>query len=207
MADRIILISAQIGCIEMTDERPRAPTGRNLIKRVLSGVRGLPNRLLRRRRHFAARDRLSQMDRPRNILVVCYGNICRSPYLAAVLARALPDVRVESAGIVGPGRPVPPFSLALSAQRGLDLSTFRSSPLLPAVVRNADLVIVMDAYQAGHIERYFGVPRARILVAGDLDPAPAAARAIVDPWDQPIEVFTSSFNRLDRCAAMLVGLL
>ena len=147
------------------------------------------------------------MDRPRSLLVVCYGNICRSPYLEAVLQRALPDVRVQSAGFFGPGRPVPPFALELGAKRGLDLSTFRSRPLLPTVVRGADLIVVMDAYQARHLERYFGVPRKRIVVAGDLDPMPASTRAITDPWEQPKEVFVSSFNRLDRCAATLVSLL
>jgi protein-tyrosine phosphatase len=147
------------------------------------------------------------MDRPRNVLVVCYGNICRSPYLEAVLKRALPDVHVASAGFVGPGRPVPPFALAISAQRGLDQSAFRSRPLVPAVVRGADLVVVMDGHQARYIERYFGVSRKRIVVAGDLDPVTSATRAIVDPWEQPMDVFVASFNRLDRCAATLVSLL
>jgi hypothetical protein len=65
----------------------------------------------------------------------------------------------------------------------------------------------MDEKQAQHIERDFSVPRKRIVVAGDLDPLPSPTRAIVDPWGQPIDVFVSSFNRLDRCAALLVSLL
>jgi protein-tyrosine phosphatase len=147
------------------------------------------------------------MDRPRSLLVVCHGNVCRSPYLEAVLQRDMPDVHVESAGFIGPGRPVPPFALAAAAERGLDLSTFRSRPLVPAVVRGADIIVVMDENQSRHVERDFGVPRKRIVVAGDLDPLPSATRAIVDPWGQPMDVFVSSFNRLDRCAAMLVSLL
>ena len=198
---------AHIGSIEMSGERRSVPAARGLIKRVFDAVRGLPDRLLHHRRHLAARDRLSRMDRPRSLLVVCYGNICRSPYLEAVLKRALPDIRVESAGFVGPGRPVPPFALAVSAQRGLDLSTFRSRPLVPAKVRESDLVIVMDGQQARHIQRYFGVSRERIVVAGDLDPTIPTTRAIRDPWGQTKDVFVSSFDRLDRCAAILVRLL
>ncbi len=198
---------ARIGSAEMSAERPGVFAAPVLIKRVFHAVRRLPDRFLYRRRHLAARDRLSRMNRPRSLLVVCYGNICRSPYLEAVLKRAMPDVRVESAGFVGPGRPVPPFALAVSAQRGLNLSSFRSRPLVPAVVRDVDLIVVMDGYQARYVERYFGVPRKRIIVAGDLDPIPSASRAIVDPWEQPMDVFVSSFNRLDRCAAMLVSLL
>lgn len=178
-----------------------------LIRRAYHAVRGLPDRLLHDQRHLAACDRLSRMDRPRSLLVVCYGNVCRSPYLEAVLKRDLPDIRVESAGFVGPGRPVPPFALTVSAERGLNLSTFRSRPLVPAIVRDADLIVVMDGNQARDVERYFRVPQRRIVVAGDLDPVPSASRAIVDPWGQPIDAFVSSFNRLDRCAAMLVCLL
>lgn len=178
-----------------------------LIRRAYDAVRGLPDRLLHDQRHLAACDRLSRMDRPRSLLVVCYGNVCRSPYLEAVLKRDLPDIRVESAGFVGPDRPVPPFALTVSAERGLNLSTFRSRPLVPAIVRDADLIVVMDGNQARDVERYFRVPQRRIVVAGDLDPVPSASRTIVDPWGQPIDVFVSSFNRLDRCAAMLVCLL
>ena len=35
------------------------------------------------------------------ILVVCDGNICRSPTVAAMLAAARPDKRISSAGLVG----------------------------------------------------------------------------------------------------------
>lgn len=178
-----------------------------VLKRVYNALRNLPDRILYRRRHTAVRARLSSMHRPRSVLVVCYGNICRSPYLEAVLKRAMPDVRVESGGFVGPGRPVPPFALSVSAQRGFDLSRFRSRPLVPRLVRESDLIVVMNAQQARHIERYFGVSRSRVVVAGDLDPIPTATRAITDPWEQPIDVFVASFNRLDRCAATLVSSL
>jgi protein-tyrosine phosphatase len=198
---------AHIGAIEMSSERRSVFAAPDLIKRVFRAVRGLPDRLLHQRRQLAARDRLSRMARPRRLLVVCYGNICRSPYLEAVLKRTMPDIPVDSAGLMGPGRPVPPFALAVSAQRGLNLSAFRSRPLVPGVVRAADLIVVMDGYQARYVERYFRVPRKQIVVAGDLDPVPSASRAIADPWGQPMDVFVSSFNRLDRCAAMLVSLL
>lgn len=181
-----------------------ASTGRSALKRVYRALRGFPDRLLHRQRYRAASQRLSAMSRPRSILVVCHGNICRSPYLEAVLQRALPDVRVTSAGIVAPGRPVPPFSLSVSAQRGLDLSGFRSRPLAPETVRDVDLVIVMDGQQASYVTAYFGVPPSRVVVAGDLDSRPSRSRAIEDPWQQPIDVFVSSFDRLDRCAATVV---
>ena len=98
-------------------------------------------------------------------------------------------------------------ALTISAKRGLDLSRFRSRPLVPAVVTGADLIIVMDSRQAEEIAARFPVNRARIVIAGDLDPKFDQTRAIRDPWNQPSEVFEASFDRLDRCAAVLISLL
>jgi protein-tyrosine phosphatase len=170
-------------------------------------ARNLPHRILHPRRHSAARRRLSRMRRPRSILVVCHGNVCRSPYLHAVLQRAFSDVAVSSAGFIGRDRRVPVHSLEVSARRGIDLSGFRSQPLTPENVRRADLIIVMDAGQARYIERVFLVRPERVVVAGDLDPAASPTRAIHDPWMQSVHVFESSFDRLDRCAATLVTVL
>jgi protein-tyrosine-phosphatase len=95
----------------------------------------------------------------------------------------------------------------VSAKRGLDLTAFRSAAIQPRVARHADLVIVMDLEQARHLNRYMGVPRGRIIVAGDLDSARSSTRAIEDPWQKPIEAFESTFDRLDRCAATLLEIL
>jgi len=180
---------------------------RQIAKRAYHAMSNLPDRLLHRRRHNAARGRLSSSHAPRRILVVCYGNVCRSPYLQAVLQRALPKTEVSSAGFVGADRAVPDTSLTISAKRGLDLSRFRSRPLVPAVVTGADLIIVMDSHQAEEIAARFPVNSARIVIAGDLDPKFDQTRAIRDPWNRPSEVFEASFDRLDRCAAVLVSVL
>lgn len=177
---------------------------RRVVKRAYHAARNLPDRLLHRRRYLAALRHLSRMPRPRTILVVCYGNVCRSPYLQAVLQRALPEIVVTSAGFVGSDRPVPELSAAIGARRGFDLASFRSRPLTPMVVTSADLIIVMDAEQGSELVSRFPVTRARILVAGDLDPAFETARGIVDPWGKTAETFEISFDRLDRCAATLI---
>jgi protein-tyrosine phosphatase len=179
----------------------------NSLKGAYLAARNLPDRMLHHRRYLDARRRVTRLLPVRSILVVCHGNICRSPYLEAVLQRALPQVRVTSAGLAGSGRAAPEESLALAAKRGLDLSAFRSKPVARANASRSDLVIVMDSDQAAHLARVFRVPSARIFVAGDLDPIASPTRAIRDPWGQSIEVFGSSFDRLDRCARTLVSLI
>jgi protein-tyrosine phosphatase len=184
----------------------RARTG-ELVKSALDSARNLPDRILHRRRHLDARRRLASFKRPRKILVVCHGNICRSPYLQAVLQRELPDISVFSAGLFGSDRPVPQISIAVSAKRGLDLSRYRSRPLTRATFDDADLVIVMDSDQASQVASLFPIRRGRVVIAGDLDPQFDASRAIVDPFNQSAEVFESSFDRLDRCAFTLVSIV
>lgn len=175
--------------------------------RAYRRVRGWVEAVLHPRRHRAALERLQRRERPRRILVVCYGNICRSPYLEAVLRRDVPDVEVSSAGFVGPGRGVPEHSITLSRERRLDLTAHRSRLISPSLARSADLIAVMDARQAEVVQTRFGVPAEAIVIVGDLDPGPIESRAISDPWGRPIEAFRASFIRLDRCAAVLARVL
>jgi protein-tyrosine-phosphatase len=177
------------------------------LRRVYHATCSLCDRALYPRRHLAVRRRLSNAQRPRRILVVCHANLCRSPYLQAVLQRSLPDVVVTSAGFVGSDRAVPQISVALSARRGLDLSRYRSRPITQSKISEADLLIVMDAEQAGLLARMFRVERERIVIAGDLEPTFETSRAIRDPWNHTVDAFKSTFDRLDRCAVSLVKFL
>jgi protein-tyrosine phosphatase len=199
--------AAEFAALGATHAAGYMPRLRAFLKRRYHALRNFPDRVMHRRRHAAAIRRVSRMRRPRTVLVVCYGNICRSPYFQAIVQRAAPDISVRSAGFVGAHRPVPALSLVASAPRGLDLRSFRSRLIAPDSVRAADLIIVMDPAQSRMIRERFPVSAARILVAGDLDPDRAATRAIADPWMQPLRAFESAFDRLDRCAKSFIGAL
>lgn len=169
-----------------------------------SGVNALAKiagSLLHRYRHRRARRQLRRA-RPRSILVVCHGNICRSPYLEAVLRSLLPEVRVSSAGLIGPGRSVPAHGISVAHRRGLDLTVHRSRLLTREVLASVDLVIVMDEAQARYLVQAVGILEDRVIIAGDLDPM-AGTRGIRDPWLEPLDVFETSYARLDRCGAAL----
>ena len=187
------------------DARPLDPT--RVLRRVYRAALRSYERALHPRRHLTLSLRLKNQPRPQRILVICHGNICRSPYLQAVLQRDLPDVAVTSAGFVGSGRPAPQVSVAVCIQRGLDLSRHRSQPITRSKVAAADLVIVMDAEQARRVAGRFRASPDRIVIAGDLDPKFDTSRSIRDPWKESADVFRESFDRLDRCADNLVRLL
>lgn len=157
-------------------------------------------------RHQRARRAIARL-RPSRIVVLCYGNICRSPFLEAALRQRLPGVAVTSAGLAGPGRGVPEHGLRVAAARGLDLASHRSKLVTADLLRATDLLLVMDQRQARHVVLAYGYSGARIVIAGDLDPAIGDTRAIRDPWREPIDVFEASYERLERCAVVLTQVL
>ncbi len=141
--------------------------------------------------------------------MVCHGNICRSPFAAALLARDLAPagVRVDSAGFTAPNRPCPPEAVTVAARRGVDLSAHRSRLLTATAAHAADLVVVMDPDQGRSLCDRFGRLWRDILVLGDLDPERIAARPIRDPVNQDAEVFEEAYARIERCIAQLIRAL
>ncbi|KPK38768.1 MAG: phosphotyrosine protein phosphatase [Gammaproteobacteria bacterium SG8_47] len=87
-----------------------------------------------------------------NVLLVCMGNICRSPMAHGVLAKLLQDellhdlVAVDSAGTHAYHVGEPPDSRAqLTAQRrGVDLSTLRARRVDVSDFEHFDYVLAMD---------------------------------------------------------------
>lgn len=60
---------------------------------------------------------------PVDVLVVCTGNLCRSPIMETLLAASAPSTTVRSAGTAAPGgRPWHPLALAALAEAGHDVT-------------------------------------------------------------------------------------
>lgn len=157
-------------------------------------------------RRWAVLRRLNRRPSPGSVLVVCHGNICRSPYAAAVLqSRLVPRaVEVASAGFIQPGRPCPDAAVAVATARGFDLSAHRSHLLAAPEVHRADLILVMSTAQHWAVRALFGRRSHDVIVLGDLDPEPIEAREIRDPVEQPKEIFALSYARIDRCIGEFV---
>lgn len=157
-------------------------------------------------RRFAARTVASHHGRrPEVILLVCHGNVCRSPFATVILGRWLAPARISvtSAGFVGPSRKSPADAIHAAHRRGVNLTTHRSRVLDSTLVRNADLVVTMDAAQAREIRRRFRKPLSQILVLGDFDPDLSEGRAIADPFGRPPTEYDRVYARIERCAAGL----
>lgn len=83
-----------------------------------------------------------------HILVVCIGNICRSPVAQAMLADALPNRQVESAGLGAlTGHGADPSARALGEAEGLNLADHQARQLTTEMLRTASLILVMSEGQ------------------------------------------------------------
>lgn len=86
-----------------------------------------------------------------SILVVCTGNVCRSPLAEGFLREALKSrsagsrVEVTSAGTMGwNGSGADPFSVEAGAERGIDISSHIAREVKQSDVRHAELVLGMS---------------------------------------------------------------
>ncbi|RKF50832.1 low molecular weight protein-tyrosine-phosphatase [Paraburkholderia fungorum] len=87
------------------------------------------------------------------ILIVCEGNICRSPMAQGLLAHALPGVEVISAGLSAlVGERADPLARSLMAERGIDIGAHVGRQLELDHVRSAQIVLAMTRAQCKRIE-------------------------------------------------------
>ncbi len=137
----------------------------------------------------------------RSILVVCEGNICRSPIAEGLLRDALaPGIRVASAGLAArEGNPPEPEAVRLMAGRNLDISGHRSRQLTRAMALSADLILVMDQAQVTMCCAVVPVVQGRVFLLGHWRrPGPMT---IVDPYQRGPEAFQAAFEAIDQCVS------
>ena len=125
------------------------------------------------------------------VLMVCTGNICRSPTAEGVLRRKLADagmlhrVEVASAGTVDYHAGSPPDHRAQQSalRRGYDLSRQRARQLRADDFERFDLLLAMDT---DHVERMVemcpGPLAGRIRLLMDFSPRRPRGTSVPDPY-------------------------
>ena len=140
------------------------------------------------------------------LLLVCVGNICRSPIAAAMFAAASNDqvsYETRSCGIGAmAGSPADKDAKQLGEAAGLDLEAHMSRQIDDEDVAWADMIFVMDTEQHLYIEKNFPAASSKTFRLGELDDheiedpygedlaahetAVKAIRSGVDGWHQKI---------------------
>ncbi|WP_230411629.1 low molecular weight protein-tyrosine-phosphatase [Collimonas humicola] len=125
-----------------------------------------------------------------NLLVICIGNICRSPMAQGLLSRAFPDKTVRSAGIDAlVGYPADPYSIQIMREQGIDISGHRAQKLTRRMVSEADLILTMDSVQKRHIESVYPAAKGKVLRSGEFGDFD-----IPDPYRQDMHSFRQTYR-------------
>jgi protein-tyrosine phosphatase len=103
-------------------------------------------------------------------------------------------VAVSSAGLAAlVGRPAEPDACALLAERGLDLSGHRARQLTPALLREADLVLVMSQEQQRAVAAVDASARGRVYRIGHF-----GGFDVPDPYGQNRAAFERALDLIER---------
>jgi protein-tyrosine phosphatase len=130
----------------------------------------------------------------KHILVVCEGNICRSPMAEGLLKTALAHTRVRSAGLAAlSGMPADPAAVRLMAERGIDIRGHRALQVTRELCREAELVLVMSAEQRKRLENDYPFATGRVFRIGEFH-----KRDVLDPYGQSEATFRDSFRLIDE---------
>ena len=90
------------------------------------------------------------------VLVVCDGNICRSPTVEAMLKREKPNMTVSSAGLVGlEGHDMEPTARDVAQQHGLHCGPHTARKLTSEMCRDNDLILVMESRQKDRLSQRY----------------------------------------------------
>jgi protein-tyrosine phosphatase len=141
-----------------------------------------------------ARDGVPEFHRPiHRVLVICYGNICRSPFAAALLARRVPNLEVRSAGLSArDDKPPEPAAQRIARAHGIEIYSHGAHRMRADDVGWADLIIAMEGYQATIVRRTWPDAADKTHLLGDF--FGEAPFLITDPYGHEDETFTGVFD-------------
>ncbi|MES2719746.1 MAG: low molecular weight protein-tyrosine-phosphatase [Pseudomonadota bacterium] len=140
----------------------------------------------------------------RSVLVVCMGNICRSPMAEYLLRAALPESKqVSSAGLGALiNYPADDHAIALMHQHGIELSAHRARQISASLVAENDLILVMTQRQKEQLEAEFPSARGRVFRYGHWLNADVA-----DPYQQDRAAFESAYALISEATPLWVAKL
>jgi len=133
-----------------------------------------------------------------SVLVVCVGNICRSITAERMLAKACPDLRVESAGINAlEGHAADEAMSETAAAGGVDLSGHVARQLTPEIAAEFDLILALEKGHMRVISEIAPTVSGKTMLLGQwLD-----TQEIADPYRHSREFYSLVFDQLTAASA------
>ncbi|HEY5851905.1 MAG TPA: low molecular weight protein-tyrosine-phosphatase [Lysobacter sp.] len=130
----------------------------------------------------------------RRILIVCKGNICRSPMAAAMLRKNSTGLSIDSAGLAAmEGHPVDPTAEKTLLAHGLSASDHVARQIRNKDLDGADLVLAMEKRQLTALLAISPTLRGRVQVLSYW----SGGRDIADPYGRSQAKFDLVYEQID----------
>ncbi len=137
----------------------------------------------------------------KSVLVVCSGNICRSPYAEYTLRKLFPELNVASAGLIVTisrleDKSADRTAIQIAAESGIDLSTHKARQLTEQLINEYDVILVMEREQLEELCDYYPSASYKAFLFSQWN----GATDIEDPYRKSDLTFRLVFNQIDDAA-------
>jgi len=145
----------------------------------------------------------------KRVLIVCHGNIIRSPFTAALISQALgaqTALSISSGGLGAvPGKPAHLTAVRTAVKHGVNLTEHAAAPVTPEAVADADVIFLMDILQLAVMRRRFPEARAKTFLLTSL--ASDTPLELFDPVDGDEAVFHACFEHISSAVRPILRVL
>lgn len=134
-----------------------------------------------------------------SVLVVCAGNICRSPTGEYVLKKKLEgkNIKVSSAGLTAlEGKPADPTAKLIAQAHGIDMDAHLGQQLTPLLVANNSVILVMEERHLSDMHARYPEARGKTFLFGKW----INNAEIPDPYRQSHEAFEHVYKLIDSAS-------
>ncbi|HHT5678578.1 TPA: protein tyrosine phosphatase [Raoultella planticola] len=130
-----------------------------------------------------------------SILVVCTGNICRSPIGERFLRKAMPGKKIDSAGTGAlVGHKADESAIKIASLHNISLEGHKGRQLTSALARQYDLILVMEKSHIEQIGKIAPEVRGKVMLFGYW----LNQREIPDPYRKSEEAFISVYQLIEE---------
>ncbi|MEX1664439.1 low molecular weight protein-tyrosine-phosphatase [Zhongshania arctica] len=133
-----------------------------------------------------------------NILMVCIGNICRSPSAEYLLKHKLahkPNTIIHSAGLGAlVDKPIDPSAGQLLIDNGVDASEHRARQLTTEMLLQADLILVMEQRHIKGVTDLAQQVSGKTFLLGKW----SENQPVPDPYRKSVEAFEHVYGQIDK---------